>query len=701
MYIKVRPMTGGSETVFTVSKLTKIEELRLIIQQKLAVMPEQQRLFFQGKQLVDGHTMFDYNINVNDVIQLMVRQVLAEATNRADSSKHQDTASSKHQDTASSKHQDTATSPTEQSRQKARRATNDGCASTSRHEASSSESSEFLEKLDVAETEYYRAGDLVDAELEGSWWEAQILSITPAGEEDHVLPPAGELTDNFLYHVRFERYGYEEPSVLRLQELRPRAYKTLQIQQLTVGDRVLANYNLDHPTQRGYWYHCQVCGTLSGVCGTLVPLSGVWYTVRCVVHWYHCQVEGVVEEGGQRTVVVGLRCGQEFISGCILAFPHEVLAIPDHVPVRDRLQPASSVRRETAPRCPSCCDRGQVRCVECGCRCCGGKQEPEKLLLCDECDKPYHIYCLQPPLPAVPDVDEWFCPACKTDETEIVRAGEKLKDSKKKAKMPSKRTECVRDWGKGFACVGRSKHCTIVPPHHFGHIPGVEVGTSWLFRIQVRAPAVLGTSWLFRIQASEAGVHRPPVSGIHGRGDEGAYSVVLAGGYEDDEDEGDEFTYTGAGGRDLSGNRRTAPQSSHQTLTKTNRALALNCNCKLTEEGGDAGEGWRGGRPIRVLRSYKGRRHSHYAPQEGIRYDGLYKVVRYWLETGKSGFKVWRYFLKRDDPSPAPWTEEGALRVRRLGLVMQLETMSNFGSRPTTPGQHSTISSFAPSAYTT
>lgn len=36
------------------------------------------------------------------------------------------------------------------------------------------------------------------------------------------------------------------------------------------------------------------------------------------------------------------------------------------------------------------------------------------------------------------------------------------------------------------------------------------------------------------MQASEDGVHRPHVSGIHGRDHEGAFSIVLAGGYEDD-----------------------------------------------------------------------------------------------------------------------------------------------------------------------
>jgi E3 ubiquitin-protein ligase UHRF1 len=33
--------------------------------------------------------------------------------------------------------------------------------------------------------------------------------------------------------------------------------------------------------------------------------------------------------------------------------------------------------------------------------------------------------------------------------------------------------------------------------------------------------------------------------------------VVLSGGYEDDHDEGEWFLYTGSGGRDLSGNKRT------------------------------------------------------------------------------------------------------------------------------------------------
>ncbi len=51
-----------------------------------------------------------------------------------------------------------------------------------------------------------------------------------------------------------------------------------------------------------------------------------------------------------------------------------------------------------------------------------------------------------------------------------------------------------------------------------------------------------------------------------GRAEEGCQSIVLAGGYEDDTDLGFEFFYTGCGGRDLSGNKRTAAQSFDQVI---------------------------------------------------------------------------------------------------------------------------------------
>lgn len=77
-----------------------------------------------------------------------------------------------------------------------------------------------------------------------------------------------------------------------------------------------------------------------------------------------------------------------------------------------------------------------------------------------------------------------------------------------------------------MATAGRTTTNTLVPPTHFGSVPGVEVGTTWRYRIQV----------------SEAGIHRPHVAGIAGRQQVGAFSIVLGGGYEDDEDNGNEVS---------------------------------------------------------------------------------------------------------------------------------------------------------------
>lgn len=44
------------------------------------------------------------------------------------------------------------------------------------------------------------------------------------------------------------------------------------------------------------------------------------------------------------------------------------------------------------------------------------------------------------------------------------------------------------------------------------------------------------------MRASQDAVHAPVVAGIAGSSSEGAFSVCVSGGYEDDVDEGDTFT---------------------------------------------------------------------------------------------------------------------------------------------------------------
>ncbi|KAF8078592.1 PUA-like domain-containing protein [Lyophyllum atratum] len=159
-------------------------------------------------------------------------------------------------------------------------------------------------------------------------------------------------------------------------------------------------------------------------------------------------------------------------------------------------------------------------------------------------------------------------------------------------------------------------------PKTFGAIPGIEVG-SW---------------WETREGCSKDAIHAPWVAGISG-GSEGAYSVALSGGYDDDVDLGYAFTYTGSGGRDLKGtkdapkNLRTAPQTSDQSFEHSfNKAL------KRSSETA---------KPVRVIRGYKLK--SQYAPSEGYRYDGLYTVEKAWLEKGLNpkGYLVCKYAFKR------------------------------------------------------
>lgn len=85
----------------------------------------------------------------------------------------------------------------------------------------------------------------------------------------------------------------------------------------------------------------------------------------------------------------------------------------------------------------------------------------------------------------------------------------------------------------------------------------------------------------------------------------------------------------------------------------------MSCAAPFNHEIGAESKNWKKGKPVRVIRNYKGAKKSKYAPKDGNRYDGIYKVVRYYPEIGKSGFMVWKYLLRRHDPIPAPWEKDG------------------------------------------
>jgi putative restriction endonuclease len=175
----------------------------------------------------------------------------------------------------------------------------------------------------------------------------------------------------------------------------------------------------------------------------------------------------------------------------------------------------------------------------------------------------------------------------------------------------------------------------------FGHVPGYPEGSLFENRADLNASRV----------------HIPTQAGISGSQTEGAESIVLSGGYEDDADYDDTIIYTGHGGRDPS----TGQQTHDQPFTRGNRALALSKQ---------------NGFPVRVIR---GSSHdSPYSPPSGYSYDGLYTVEDFWHEVGKSGFKIWRFRLvkipEKTTPGQIIAEEPGEYSVpdRREGRVSRI-----------------------------
>lgn len=125
-----------------------------------------------------------------------------------------------------------------------------------------------------------------------------------------------------------------------------------------------------------------------------------------------------------------------------------------------------------------------------------------------------------------------------------------------------------------------------------------------------------------RIELSQSGLHNPVQSGIWRAGTRYAVSLVVSGGYVDDEDNGDSVLYTGQGGRDP----KTGSQVSDQQLTRGNIGLYNSMEDGL---------------PVRVIRGFQ----VEHGPAEGYRYDGLYLVRRAFQEASIDGPLVWRFEL--------------------------------------------------------
>ncbi|PNT73323.1 PHD finger protein 21B isoform X1 [Brachypodium distachyon] len=99
-----------------------------------------------------------------------------------------------------------------------------------------------------------------------------------------------------------------------------------------------------------------------------------------------CKICGGSEEYNKRFLVCGdTLCGSKYY----------------HIRCLNFNQIASDAKR----------DKPCWYCPSCLCRVCHSNTDDDQIILCDDCDEGYHLYCLTPPYTSVPE-GEWYCPFC-------------------------------------------------------------------------------------------------------------------------------------------------------------------------------------------------------------------------------------------------------------------------------------------------
>lgn len=153
-----------------------------------------------------------------------------------------------------------------------------------------------------------------------------------------------------------------------------------------------------------------------------------------------------------------------------------------------------------------------------------------------------------------------------------------------------------------------------------------------------------------------ARVHTATLAGISGSKNDGAFSIVVSGGYEDDKDDGETLEYTGTGGQG------SATSSRDDGKTRKSSSSSWGGGPQIEDQSWDHSDNaalrrsYETQRPVRVIRGFKS--DPRFAPSKGYRYDGLYKVTECRNDIGKSGFMICRVVLKREPnqpPLPENW----------------------------------------------
>ncbi|KAK5116124.1 hypothetical protein LTR62_008450 [Meristemomyces frigidus] len=167
----------------------------------------------------------------------------------------------------------------------------------------------------------------------------------------------------------------------------------------------------------------------------------------------------------------------------------------------------------------------------------------------------------------------------------------------------------------------------------FGH-NGITVGTWYPRQLVVSPPSTSSPlsepADKNKQKACFHGAHGSTQAGISGSAEQGAFSIIVAGHYDDlDTDKGD-YLYYSAPNSHSNDDPRRIPEAGPASLA-LHRSM-------------------RNGRPVRVLRSFTGR--SRWRPVVGMRYDGLYRVETVTNPTNAKGGLYEQFGLKREDGQP-------------------------------------------------